>query len=360
MPYPTKKLGEICNIVYGFAFKANAFNEIGKGLPVIRIGDVDKCKTNKFFDGKYDKKYLIKKNDILLGLSGSFKANRWEGDAALLNQRVATLRNFKDKITEDFIFYQMPRLFVQFEKTITQLSVKNILTKHLENLKILYPPAEVQKQIVKRLDKIAEAQKLNDELIQKAEELYRSLRNNVVNVKIKKQKWPMIRFGDILDYEQPGKYIVQTKICKEKTEDCLPVLTANKAFILGYTEEKEGIYKDIPVIIFDDFTTDKKFVDFPFKVKSSAMKILKLKTKNANLRFVFETMEKIKFNHETHKRYYLSEYQHIKITFPPLKIQKQIVAKLSAVQDYKKQLLGQKSKLKELFDSVLTKSMKGN
>ena len=91
---------------------------------------------------------------------------------------------------------------------------------------------------------------------------------------------------DVLSYEHPTKYIV---VDTEYTDDkkLTPVLTANKAFILGYTPEQENIYGKGDCIIFDDFTMDIKFVSFPFKIKSSAIKILTAKT-NVNLYFIYE------------------------------------------------------------------------
>lgn len=150
-------------------------------------------------------------------------------------------------------------------------------------------------------------------------------------IQTNKIEWKEVEIGELLDYEQPGKYIVDGEILKEKTKSSVPVLTANKSFILGYTEEKKGIYENPPVIIFDDFTTDTKFVDFKFKVKSSAMKLLKPKSKDVNLKFVFLMMKGIQLNFSTHKRYYLSVYQkrNILIPFsnnkPDLKEQERIV-----------------------------------
>jgi type I restriction enzyme M protein len=139
--------------------------------------------------------------------------------------------------------------------------------------------------------------------------------------------WPMVELGEVLDYEQPTKYIVSSEDYSDEYET--PVLTAGKTFILGYTNEKEGIYKnDLPVIIFDDFTTATKFVDFPFKVKSSAMKILHAKKNKANIKLLFYIMQQIEFSSSTHKRYWISQYSNIKIPLPPLKIQEQIVAEL--------------------------------
>lgn len=132
--------------------------------------------------------------------------------------------------------------------------------------------------------------------------------------KIEKTGWHVVKIKDVLSYERPDKYIV--KSTKYKDSDGIPVLTANKSFILGYTEEDFGVYEDVPVIIFDDFTTDCKYVDFPFKVKSSAIKILKAKNNTVNLRYIFEVMKLIDFPVGNHKRYYISQYQEQEITIP--------------------------------------------
>lgn len=136
------------------------------------------------------------------------------------------------------------------------------------------------------------------------------------------QGWTIKTLGEVLNYEQPTKYIV--KSTKYNDSYKTPVLTAGKSFILGYTDELEGIFTQIPVIIFDDFTTDTKFVDFKFKVKSSAMKILHSK-ENADIKFIYYFMQTIRHRSDTHKRYWISEYAKIKIPLPPLETQKQIV-----------------------------------
>lgn len=126
--------------------------------------------------------------------------------------------------------------------------------------------------------------------------------------------WKELQLSEVLDYDQPNEYIVESEILEKETS--IPVLTANKSFIKGYTKETKGIYENVPVIIFDDFTADNKFVNFPFKVKSSAMKILKLKDSKANLKFIFYQMQLIDVNTTTHKRYYLSLYQNLPFIFP--------------------------------------------
>lgn len=139
------------------------------------------------------------------------------------------------------------------------------------------------------------------------------------------QDWEVKTLGECLEYEQPTKYIV--KNTQYSDEYKIPVLTAGKSFLLGYTNDTENIFTQTPVIIFDDFTTDSKFVDFDFKVKSSAMKILHT-TKIANIKFVFYFMQTIQYRSDTHKRYWISEYAKLPIPLPPLETQKAIVEKL--------------------------------
>lgn len=146
-------------------------------------------------------------------------------------------------------------------------------------------------------------------------------------------EWKKTPLENVLDYEQPTKYIVESDNYKEEGT---PVLTANKSLILGYTDEIYNIYNTLPVIIFDDFTTDSKYIDFLFKIKSSAIKLLKVKRSRAdNLRFIFEAMQLIPFEAREHKRHYISEFQKQKIYIPqnPAE-QKKIADCLSSLDDY--------------------------
>ena len=145
--------------------------------------------------------------------------------------------------------------------------------------------------------------------------------------------WVVTNFETLLSYEQPTNYIVKDTNYKSKYET--PVLTAGKSFILGYTDEKENIFSELPAIIFDDFTTESKFVDFPFKVKSSAMKILHINTDLVLPKFAFYLMQATQIDHDNHQRYWISTYSQEEIALPPLKEQERI---LSALEQYFKLL----------------------
>ena len=103
--------------------------------------------------------------------------------------------------------------------------------------------------------------------------------------------------------------------------------TAGKTFILGYTNETDGIFNEVPVIIFDDFTTASKYVDFPFKVKSSAMKILKCNPEY-NIKFYFYLLQSLEYDSSTHKRYWISEFAPMMVPVPSRKEQDKIVDKV--------------------------------
>ena len=141
--------------------------------------------------------------------------------------------------------------------------------------------------------------------------------------------WEEKRLKDVLDYEQPTKYLVKTTDYSDRYK--IPVLTAGKTFILGYTNETNGIYDNLPVIIFDDFTTANHYVDFNFKIKSSAMKLLKVKDKNIDLKFIYETMQMLHFPLGEHKRYWISEYSYLKIQLPELEEQQKIANFLTSL-----------------------------
>lgn len=125
--------------------------------------------------------------------------------------------------------------------------------------------------------------------------------------------WVEKKLGEILDYEQPQPYLV---VSTDYVDSGIPVLTAGKSRILGYTTEQFGIYNKLPVIIFDDFTTDSKYISYPFKVKSSAMKVLSLKNNDYDLRLVYELMQQIDFPLKDHQRYWISEYSQLTISIP--------------------------------------------
>lgn len=175
-------------------------------------------------------------------------------------------------------------------------------------------------------------------------------------MKASTQTWRTWRLGDLLKYEQPGRYLVRSTDYSERGK--YPVLTAGKTFVLGYTNESDGAYTDHPVIIFDDFTTASKYVDFDFKVKSSAMKMLTARAGEADLRFVYERMQLIKYPISDHKRRWIAEFSKLEIEAPELVEQTAIAEVANDLADHVaalERLIAKKQAIKQgMMQQLLT------
>ena len=178
--------------------------------------------------------------------------------------------------------------------------------------------------------------------LQTSKSLIKGIRNDVFG-KLRKSVGFNAMIGDVLSYEQPQSYLVEDT---EYTNEGTPVLTANKAFVLGYTSEIEGIYDKGDCIIFDDFTLDCKYVDFSFKVKSSAIKILTAKNKEL-LRYTFEFLKYLDLSTEEHKRHYITETQNQEFILPTVQIVRTIAHAFYALSLWKETIVKQRYAFKK-------------
>lgn len=163
---------------------------------------------------------------------------------------------------------------------------------------------------------------------------------------------PFHPLGDLLSYEQPTKYLVSSTAYDDSYPT--PVLTAGQTFILGYTNEETGIYPasaENPVIIFDDFTTAFKWVDFPFKAKSSAMKMLRPKDeKLALFRYIYFAMLCIDFDPQEHARHWISRYSNFTVPVPPPPVQEEIIRSLNLFTSLEAELKEELAARRQQFD----------
>lgn len=244
--------------------------------------------------------------------------------------------------------------------TGTSGSMKNITKGELLTLRLLIPPAEEQLKIAQILSTWDKAITTTEQLLANSQQQKKALMQKLLTGKKRltgfSGEWKKAELGTLLDYKQPTPYLVKT------TEYCdtydIPVLTAGKTFILGYTDEDFGVFQEsLPVIIFDDFTTASKFVDFPFKAKSSAMKILSAK-KGVSIKYVFEAMQMMKFIVGGHQRHWISTYSNLVVPIPEKEEQQKIAAVLSTsdqeITTLKQKLDALKQEKKALMQQLLT------
>ncbi|HOL34944.1 MAG TPA: restriction endonuclease subunit S [bacterium] len=182
------------------------------------------------------------------------------------------------------------------------------------------------------------------------------------NIKVP-EGWKRVRLGEVLKYEQPTKYLVKNENYDKNSG--IPVLTPGKTLILGYTEEKFGIFENLPVIIFDDFTTESKYINFPFKLKSSAIKILNAKNEENNLYVAYNALQILNFKPGSeHKRFWISEFSKFQILLPPLPEQRKIAEILETVDraiEKTDQIIEKYRRIKQgLMQDLLTRGIDEN
>ena len=318
-----KTLGEICEIKTGQQINKRKIFE-NKGIyPVINsgkqpLGYINTWNTEDDPIGITTRGAGV--GSITYQIGKYFRGN--------LNYSV-TIKNNRQLNTR-FLYH----LLLEFQKSIYKLctfdGIPALNSSEIKKLEIPLPPLKKQEEIAAVLDKFTElTEELTEELTAR-EAQYDYYRNMLLSQEWiereegKEVEWKALE--EVIEYEQPTKYIVSSK--KYGSDFLTPVLTAGQSFVLGYTDEKKGIYNastEKPVIIFDDFTTSNHWIDFDFKIKSSALKILKAKDSVISLKYCYYYMQTILFDISEHRRKWISQYSKIKIPFPSLKAQKKIV-----------------------------------
>ncbi|MCT3745412.1 restriction endonuclease subunit S [Elizabethkingia anophelis] len=275
---------------------------------------------------------VLSKNDVLFQMVRPYQKNNLFFDKEGKYVASTGYAQIRTKQNSRFIFqYLHNQKFVDnVIERCTGTSYPAINSTDLGNIRIGYPSLEEQTKIASFLSLIDERIQTQNKIIEELKLLKITLRYQLYE-QILNQENEYVQVKDTLNYEQPTKYLV-TNTDYSSDISLIPVLTANKAFVLGYTDEEFGIYDKGQCIIFDDFTMDIKFVNFPFKVKSSAIKILTAKP-NVNLKFIFEYLSFLNLSSNEHKRHYISEIEPLKMQLPNYIQQTYVADFLASIDD---------------------------
>ena len=367
-------LEELAYVAAGSTPNKDAF--VAKGIPYIKMYNLRVQKIDFDFHPQYIKREIhegklhrsrTEIGDLLMNIVGPplgklavIPSTLPEGN---FNQAAVLIRPYHHKeLLVKYLFYYLSEM-----SEINSISTKgsagqvNISLTQSQNMRIPLPPLAEQQRIVEEIERLF---KLIDIIEQGKVDLQTAIKQTkskildlAIHGKLVPQDpsdepasellkrinpkaqitcdnehypqlpkgWSICRLGDVVKYEQPTAYIVQSTAYSDAYP--IPVLTAGKSFIIGHTKETEGIYNRLPCIIFDDFTTDSRLVDFPFKVKSSAMKILQVHY-GVKVEYVSLFMSITRLVGDTHKRYWISEYSKLEIPIPPQEEQKRIIGKV--------------------------------
>ena len=357
------KLGEHCKMFSGGTPSVGETEYYCGDIPFIRSGEIHDSKTELTITEvglRSSSAKLVKKGDILYALYGATS-----GDVSLsniegaINQAILCIRPDKillSKYLVDFLCKEKGNIV----NTYLQGGQGNLSGQIVKNIILSIPQMPEQQKIAAVLtdldDLIAELEKARD----KKQAIKIGAMQELLTGKRRlpgfNKPWKEVELGELLTYEQPQNYIVRSE---EYRKTGTPVLTAGKTFVLGYTDEIDNIFSSVPVIIFDDFTTVSKFVNFPFKVKSSAIKILKLKNIEDNLKFIFEVMQITPFNLLNHQRYWISKYSKMSIKVPEYIEQTTIANILSDMDDEISAINDKINKYKQIKAGVADELLSG-
>ena len=306
------KFGDIATgFDYGMNAAAKPFDGENK---YIRITDIDEASSTYIDkeivspDGTLTDNFVVNDRDILLARTGAStgKSYLYRKSDGKLYYAGFLIRANVTKHNPYFVFSQLHTH--RYWSWVSIMSARSgqpgINSQEYSSFPVFITSLREEDKISALLSLIDKRIATQNKVIEKLESLIKGIRN-VIFGKLRKNAGFNAMIGDVLNYEQPQSYIVENT---EYIDKGTPVLTANKAFVLGYTSEVDGIYDKGNCIIFDDFTLDCKYVDFPFKIKSSAIKILTAKS-NTLLRYVYEFLKYLDLSTEEHKRHYITETQ---------------------------------------------------
>ena len=363
------RLGEINDIARGGSPRPikNYITDDPNGVNWIKIGDT--TKNSKYIETVKEKIRIegvrksrkVFKGDFLLTNSMSFGRPYILKVDGCIHDGWLVISPYGNAYTTDFLYYLLSSNFAyeQFSDVASGGVVTNLNSDKVADTFFPLPPISEQERIVKDIENMFSIIDMIEANSTDLLSLIKYAKNKILDLAIHgklvpqdptdepasellkrvnpsaeitcdnehypqlPKNWVLCKLEDIVDYEQPTLYIVYSTEYKDTFYT--PVLTAGKSFVIGRTNETNGIYSNLPCIIFDDFTTDSKYVDFPFKVKSSAMKILKVKDEILP-KYVAIFMSITRLVGKTHKRYWISEYSKIQIPIPPKEEQQRIIA----------------------------------
>ncbi|AGL65809.2 restriction endonuclease subunit S [Lactiplantibacillus plantarum] len=347
-PWEQRKLSDISNVtkLAGFEFtKYVRYQESGKIIALrglnVKNGKLVLDEVKYIDDSDFSKlnRSKLYKNDILLTYVGTVGelAIVPENDKYYLAPNVARIR-LQDHVNSIFVCQMMndSNFYNHIISPLIATSSQPALSmENVRKFQLLMPDYQEQEKIGSFFKQLDDTIALHQRKLAKLKELKQGYLQKMFPKN--GSKLPQLRFagfadaweerklGEVFNYEQPTKYIVKSTEYDDNFNT--PVLTAGKSFLLGYTDEISGIKNatvENPVVIFDDFTTGSHYVDFPFKIKSSAMKLLSLNDNSDNFYFMFNTLKNIKYVPQSHERHWISKFSSFEIYKPSQEEQQKI------------------------------------
>lgn len=243
MSWPLVKLDSLVEILSGFAFKSENFNNAGDGLPLVRIRDVVPGVSDTYYSGEYSSEFLLSDGDLLIGMDGDFNRAKWNGGRALLNQRVCKITAKSESLDQGYLYHFLPKALDKIHAETPAVTVKHLSVKGIRAIEIPLPPLAEQKRIAAILDKADAIRRKRQQAIELADEFLRSVFLDMFGDPVTNPKGFKTRF--LSDFYIDGK----------SGTKCGPFGSALKK------DEYTG--SGIPIWGMDNITLNGEFIDVP-------------------------------------------------------------------------------------------------
>ena len=202
--WESKKVGELCDTINGYAFDSSKFTDKDEGLPIVRIRDLNNKETEKNFIGEYRDRYLLNGGELLISMDGHFDIYKWSGGEALQNQRVCRLTDYTEDILKDFLHYYLSEPLKNIEEYTEYTTVKHLSAKKIRSIEVPVPPLEEQKAIVEKLEEIFNNIEGIQEAQEQAEEVYQDLPFSFFTSRVRDAETEIVDTGDLIEATQYG------------------------------------------------------------------------------------------------------------------------------------------------------------
>jgi type I restriction enzyme S subunit len=384
MPKGWKKieLKNCLKIVNGYAFDSKKFSK-KEGTPLVRIRDLKTNYPSVNYNGSFDKKYIVTKGDFLIGMDGEFRCYEWQGNKALLNQRVCKLSNFDiDQVNPKYIFLNINKYLLEIENKTHFVTVKHISSSQIKNVPIPLPPLPVQHKIVGILEEADNLRKLRHQADEKMKDLIPSFFVEMFGSPATNPKgWEVTELSNLANFKR-GPFGGSLK--KE-----IFVNSGYKVY-----EQKNAIYNDFELGSY--FITQEKYNDMigfsiapndliiscsgtmgkvaivPKSIQPGVINQALLKI-TPNFKATTSLFLKLLIESETIQRKYFKNtagsaiqnvasvgtLKKIKTSLPPLPLQKEFAKLVEEIEAEKARQAESKKKLDDLFNSLMKRAFKG-
>ena len=348
-------LGKHVELLSGYAFKSKEFNDTGLGVPVVRIRDVGKEKSETFYNGEYSDDYLLDNGDLLIGMDGDFRLAEWKGGKALLNQRVCKITPKDSSLDRDYMYYMLPRELKRIEDTTSFATVKHLSVKKINNIEIPLPPLDQQKKIAAILDAADAYRQKTKALIKKYDELTQSLFLDMFGDPVTNPMgWELLTFKDVLEIRN-GK----SQKTIENENGIYPICGSGGIMSYG-----------------DDFISEANSVIIGRKGNINKPILMKERYWHVDTAFGLNPIKTVlghdylywfcvRYNFEQHNKTVTipsltkETLLRIKIPTPPIELQNQFAGSVQAIEAQKAQAQASLAQAEDLFNSLLQRAFKG-